>query len=174
MSKISDEHVALIARTAATAALEHLEKEKQKQEKQKHDRRLRNVKLLLRNYRSLAKHVEDIKLEIDVLNEKFELTYLDSDEFKILSIKRSKEKTLAMLRYVNKMLAVYKVMCEQTGDERRYDAIYRMHIAEDKKTAEEISALQSVSVRTVFNDVEKACKDLTILMFGIDGVRFLT
>lgn len=172
MAKISQKHLEIITETAVKTALEYYEKEKMKQENQKHNRRLRNVKLLLRNYRSLTKHVKDIKLEIDELNEKFELTYLDSDEFKIQSIKRSKEKTLAMLRYVDKMLTVYKVMCEQSGDERRYETIYSLYISENKKTAEEISALQSVAVRTVFNDVEKASKDLAVLMFGVDGIKF--
>ncbi|MBS4198599.1 hypothetical protein KHA93_02915 [Bacillus sp. FJAT-49732] len=169
--KLSDKHVELIAKTT----LEFWEKEKENQEKRKYDRRLRNIKLLLRNYRSFVKHTSDIKLDIQIIDERLELEYLDSDEFKLQSIKQSKEKTLAMIQFINKMLAVFKVMCEQSGkpeDVRRYDVIYYMYISEDKMTAEEISAMHNVAVRTIFLDIEKASKDLSVLVFGIDGVRF--
>ena len=173
--KLSEKQLDTIAKAAANAAIEAYENHKNQQEKKKHDRRLRNIKLLLRNYRSFVRHCKDIKLEIDILDEKLELEYLDSNEFKIESIKRSKEKTLAMVRYIDKMLAVYKLMCEQSGrpeEVRRYETIYKMYITDKKMTAKEISALQSVAERTVFTDIEKACNDLSVLVFGIDGVRF--
>ncbi|UTW69883.1 hypothetical protein KHA80_03055 [Anaerobacillus sp. HL2] len=44
----------------------------------RYDRRLRNVKLLLRNYRSFVNHVEDIKLAIEDLNGKLDLDELDT------------------------------------------------------------------------------------------------
>lgn len=174
--KLTEKDLEVITRTAAVAALEHLEMAKQKQQKEKHDRRLRNVKLLLRNYRSFAAHVAEIKLDINELDEKLELEELDSDEFKLLSIKRSKKKTLAMVRFINKMLVIYKTMCEQTGkpeDIRRYETVYKMYIAEVKMTAEEISEMHNTAVRTTFNDIEKASKDLTVLIFGVDGIRFI-
>ena len=171
MVKLTDKHIELITRTT----IEVWEKEKETQEKKKHDRRLRNVKLLLRNYRSFVKHTSDIKLDIQNIDEQLELEYLDTDEFKLESIKRSKEKTLAMVQFINKMLAVFKVMCEQSAkpeDIRRYDVIFYMYISEQKMTAEEISAMHNVAVRTIFLDIEKACKDLSVLVFGIDGVKF--
>lgn len=169
--ELSERQIEIITKTT----LEFLEKEKLKQEKRKHDRRLRNVKLLLRNYRTFKKHCEDVKLEISEIDEKLELDELDTDEFKLQSIRKSKEKTLAMVRFIDKMLAVYKVMCEQTGrpeEVRKYDVIIKMYVEKEKKTAEEISAMQNVAVRTVFGDIEKACKDLSVLVFGLDGIRF--
>ncbi len=171
MPKLTDEYVVLISKTAIEAYEDH----KKQQEKKRHDRRLRNIKLLLRNYRSFVKHCKDIKLEIDDINEEIEQAFLDSDEFKLESIKRSKEKTLAMIRYIDKMLAVYKVMCTQSNrpeEIRRCETIFRMYIGEKKMTAKEISELQSVAVRTVFTDIEKACKDLSVLVFGVDGIKF--
>lgn len=173
--KMSEKDLKIITRTAATAALEHLEKEKQKQLKEKHDRRLRNVKLLLRNYRSFAAHVAEIKLDINELDEKLELEELDTDEFKLMSIKRSKRKTLAMVQFINKMLVVYRTICEQTGrseDIRRYESVFKMYIAEVKMTAEDISEAHNTALRTTYNDIEKASKDLVVLIFGVDGVRF--
>lgn len=169
--KLSEKELEVISRAAATAAFEHFEIEKKKQR----DSRLRNMKLLLRNYRTFVKHCEDIELEIIEVEEKIEQTLLESDEFTLLSIKKSKKKTLAMVKYINKMLAVYKTMCEQSDkpeEARRYDVVYDMYIAKSKKTSIEISELHNVAVRTVFGDIEKACKDLSVLVFGIDGIEY--
>ncbi|WP_244943841.1 hypothetical protein [Siminovitchia fortis] len=173
--KLSEKQLDTIAKAAANAAIEAYENHKNQQEKKKHDRRLRNIKLLLRNYRSFKKHCEDVRLEINILDEKLELEYLDSNEFKIESIKRSKEKTLAMVRYIDKVLTVYKVMCEQSGDPeeiRRYQTIHQFYISDGKMTADEIAAWHTVAKRTVYRDIEKACKALAVLMFGVDGVKF--
>lgn len=173
--KLSYKQLEVITRTAAVVAFEQLEKERKKQEKRKHDRRLRNIKLLLRNYRSFVKHCSEIKLEINELDEMFDLAELESDELKIMSIKKSKEKTLAIVKFINKMMKVYGVMCEESGKVekiRQSKTIYAMYISADKKTAEEISADHNVAVRTVFTDIEKASKDLAVLVFGVDGIRF--
>lgn len=169
--QLTDKHLEVITKTAIAV----WEEKKKDQEKKKYDRRLRNIKLLLRNYRSFVKHCGIIKVEIVEINEEIESALLDSDELKLESIKKSKEKTLAMVKFINKMLAVYKATCEQGKPEdlRRYEVIHYMYISEEKKTAEEISALQSVAVRTIFLDIEKACKDLSVLVFGIDGVHFV-
>lgn len=171
MPKLTDEYVVLISKTA----IETYENHKKQQEKKRHDRRLRNIKLLLRNYRSFVKHCKDIKLEIDDINEEIELAFLDSEEFKLESIKRSKEKTLVMVRYIDKILAVYKLMCEQSGDPeeiRRYQTVYQFYISDTKMTAEEVAAGHSVHKRTVYKDIDNACKTLAVLMFGVDGVKF--
>ncbi|MEK5052060.1 hypothetical protein MHH96_01205 [Niallia sp. FSL K6-0212] len=171
---ISDKQLMVISQAAAQAAFEHLEKEKEKQEKIKHDRRLRNVKLLLRNYRTFAVHTADIKLEINELNAKLDLDELDTDEFAIRSIMKSKELTLAMVKYINKTLEIYRLICEKSDnpeDLRRYKTVYDLYISEQKKTAKELSGGQSVHLRTVYKDVDKACETLVVLMFGVNGIK---
>ncbi|PTY77365.1 hypothetical protein B5V89_14895 [Heyndrickxia sporothermodurans] len=172
--KLSEKQIEMISKTAASTALEFLERERQRQEKEKQDRRLRNVKLLLRNYRSFANHSADVKLEIDELNKKLELDELETDEFAIESIKRSKKRTLAMVKFINKMIEVYRIMCEQSGDPeslRRYQVVYDLYIGEPRKTAKEIARGQNVHQRTIYKDVNKACETLVVLMFGVDGVK---
>ena len=173
-AKLTDKHVRLITETAVKTALDHLEKQKLEEDKKKYDRRLRNIKLLLRNYRSFVNHVEDIKIAIDDLNEKLELDDLETDEFAVRSIKKSKERTLAIVKYINKMIEVYKFMCEQSGDiedQRRYQVVYEMYISEKKLTAKEIAIGHSVHARTIYKDVDRACETLAVLVFGVDGVR---
>ncbi len=163
-----------VAAVAVKTALEFLEKENKDREKRKHDRRLRNIKLLLRNYRSFVNHCQDIKLDIQILNDRLELEELDTDEFAIESIKRSKERTLVMVRFINQMMNVYKIMSEQSHqpeDYRRYQVVYGMYVSEDRLTVDDISAMHNISRRTVYVDIDKACETLSVLMFGIDGIK---
>jgi hypothetical protein len=175
LMKLSEKHIEIITRTAVQAALQHLEIEKQKKAKQMYDNRLRNVKLLLKNYRSFVKHSEDIKLEIKELDKKLELDDLGTDEFAIESIKKSKKRTLAMVKFINKMIKVYETICEQSGNPeelRKYETIYHLYISDIKKSAEEISEIHFLTKKSVYNNVNKACEDLTVLVFGVDGIKF--
>ncbi|WP_370222015.1 hypothetical protein [Cytobacillus sp.] len=152
-----------------------LENEKKKQEKQRYDRRLRNVKLLLKNYRSFSEHTFDIQLEINELDRKLNLDELDTDEFAIESIKRSKERTLAMVRFINKMLNVYKLMSNQSQNpehKRQCETIFDLYISDTKKTVKEIATCQKVDPRTVYRDIDKACETLSTLIFGVDSIKF--
>jgi uncharacterized radical SAM superfamily Fe-S cluster-containing enzyme len=172
---LSPKLIEQVTKISVETALEFLEKEKERQQKEKYDRRLRNIKLLLRNYRSFAKHSEDIKLEIIELDKKLELDELDTDEFAVESVKRSKQRTLAMVKFINKTLEVYKMICENSEDPesiRRYQVVYDMYIADTKIAAKDIAAGQSVHIRTIYKDIDSACKTLAVLMFGVDGVKF--
>lgn len=174
--KLSEKQLEVISKAAAQAAFQHLEKERQKQEKQKHDRRIRNIKLLLRNYRSFAIHCRDIRLDINELNKKLDLDDLDTDEFAIRSVLKSKERTLAMVKYINKTLEVYRIICEKSDnpeDSRSYQVVYDLYISNDKQAVKEIAEGQSVHKRTVYKDIDKACETLVVLMFGVDGIRFM-
>lgn len=173
--KLNLQQLELISKVAAQKALEHLEREKELQEKKRHDRRLRNVKLLLRNYRMFANHTIDVRLEINELDAILELDELDTDEFAIESIKRSKKRTLAMVKFINKMFKVYKIICDEASnpeEKRRYQTVYDLYISPHKKTVKEIATCQNVDQRTVYRDIDKACEDLSALMFGVDSIRF--
>ena len=163
-----------IARVAVQAVLDFQEKEKQKQQKAKKDWRLRNTKLLLKHYRSFVKHSEGVKEKLSALERAEALEELYTDELAIEAIKRSKKRTLAMVQFIQKMLDVYKLMCETSGqseDMRRYQIIYELYIAEEKRTVEELAEFHKIEPRTVYNDVKNAAKTLSVLIFGVDGVE---
>lgn len=172
MAKLNKEQLEIISRTAAAVAIEKYIAEQETRERKLYDRRLHNVKLLLRNYRSLANHVAEIKLDIVELDEKLELSYLESDEFAINAIKRSKNRTLAMIKFINKTLEIYKIICEQSNEIRKYETIYYLYIAKEKMTIKELSEVQFLSERMIYKNRNKAFEDLTVLFFGIDGLRF--
>lgn len=172
---ITEKQLQLITKVATKEAIKAHQEYTKKQQKERHDRRLRNIKLLLRNYRSFKKHCEDIKLEIDEIDDRIGFVTVDSEEFKLESIKRSKERTLIMVKYTEKMMKVYKTLCEQSEDLedlRRYNIVYDMYISNRKRSVTEVSERHSVAKRTVYRDIDKASKSLSVLMFGIDGVKF--
>jgi hypothetical protein len=174
--KLLEQVAKISAETAVQAALDYLEKEKQKQQKAKRDRRLRNTKLLLKHYRSFVLHCQDAKAELERLADPKVLNDLDTDEFAVESIKRSKERTLAMVKFINQMLEVYRIFCERSGrpeEIRRYNTIHMMYIANEKSTAEQIAERHKIDVRTVYKDVNKACEALSALIFGVDGIRMI-
>lgn len=169
----SNEDAKLIERVtkiAAQTVIEHLDKEK----RPKRDHRLRNIKLLLRNYRNFVAHSEEVQEELTALQKAKELDTLYEEEFTIESIMRSKQRTLVLVQLMQRMLEVYQIMCEKSGDpaeERRYKIIYEMYISDDKKTADEIARGHFIDRRTVFKDINKSCETLSVLMFGVDGIR---
>lgn len=185
------EHVAKIAsETAVKAALDFLEEEKKKEQQTKRDRRLRNTKLLLRNYRSFVLHCKELKTELEQLEgeqlegegektereELEEIDLLDQEELAVEAIKRSKKRTLAMVKFIDKMLMVYRILSVSSNrpeEVRQYETIYRMYIAPERMTIEQIAECHHVATRTVHRDINEAVKTLSSLIFGVDGIRFI-
>lgn len=165
------------AETATQATIEYLEKARKEEQQNKQDRRLRNTKMLLRNYRSFKMHAQDIRMEL--ASDKFMevMDELEQEDLAVESIKRSKERTLAMVRFIDQMLVVYKLICEQSEkieDRRKYETIGHLYIFDDKKTYEEVAECQCTNVRTVYRDVSEAVKTLSVLVFGVDGIRLIS
>lgn len=175
--QLSDQLIEQIVKKAVEAAIEQVEKEKQKDQKDKHDRRLRNTNLLLKHYRSFKLHAKDLEDELDTLDQEPEdiIEQLYRDDFAVESIKRSKTRTLAMIKFIDRMVRVYKEICEtkdRPEDLRRYQTIYDLYISDDKKTYEEIADCHVSNVRTAYRDRKKAVEDLSILIFGVDAIKF--
>ncbi|MCR8979488.1 hypothetical protein [Brevibacillus laterosporus] len=164
----------LSAEIAIKAAMDHLEKEKKKQLKVKKDWRLRNTKLLLKNYRSFVSHSRKIENEIELLKRAEVLDELYTEDFAVESIKRSKQRTKVMVEFIRRMLNVYKDMCEQSGkteEIRRYQIIHALYISEQKQEIEAVAKCHKIDVRTVYRDIKEAVKTLSVLVFGVDGIR---
>ncbi|MFU1797479.1 hypothetical protein ACM1RC_26675 [Paenibacillus azoreducens] len=165
-----------IARIAAETALEFYKKEQEKQNKLKRDRRLRNTKLLLRNYRKFKIHCTENIHELEELKDPDSFEYLDVDDLAIESIIKNKKRTAAMVRYIDRMLEIYRILSEKSKPEdlRRFKIMYDLYIADEEKTVEELSECHKIEKRSVYRDVNKACEALSSLLFGIDGMRSIS
>lgn len=171
--KLSKEQLESMYKVVAQAAFEHFEKEKQKQEQIRHDRRLHNIKLLLQNYRGLVLHCEKLKaelIEIDSTSiQELDISTINLES--IESIKRSREKSLAMVMFIRSKMQAYKNSCSE--DEMRYFRVLeKKYLTEKKYTIRDIADSESIDKTTVYRYLEKAIADLPVVFFGIDAIAF--
>lgn len=162
------------------------EYDKQQREKvsKKRDRRLRNTDLLLRNYDNLLTHidyaVEDEKRlgaePEEVLEDIERETDVDSDEeyegIYIGAIKRTKTRTRIIVKHIETALEFYKQKSlKDKISLRRYNVVCKYY--KEKKKIADIAEELSVDDRTIQRDLSRAKEELSVLFFGIDGIKFL-
>jgi len=166
--------------TGTKAAMDYLIEEKKAQQKGRYDRRLRNTRLLLKNYRAFKKHVQGAVFNaqkakesaIDILDSLDDFTF--DDDLYIESIKRSQQRTMIIMRHIDEMLKYYRIACEQSGREdemRCYRIIMATYINDERKTAEEIAEAENIERRTVYKNINAAIKPLSALIFGVDSIK---
>ncbi|MCD2348458.1 MULTISPECIES: hypothetical protein [Clostridium] len=149
----------------------------------RYDRRLRNTRLLLKHYRDLKVHdrLADSSSDkiyeenaIDILDD---VEAIDDDEQYVQAISRTKKRTAVIIGHMNKVLKYYESICKNEGpqNERRYRIIKYLYIdpVEDNKNLiyEQAAEYFNLNVKTVGRDVRLAIEDLSILFFGIDGLK---
>ncbi|WP_096269387.1 sigma-70 region 4 domain-containing protein [Paucisalibacillus globulus] len=171
--KLTDKQLKLITDIASQNAIKAYREDQVKREKEKHDTRLRNIKLLLKHYRSLVLHCE--KLEEDLV--KFEDTSIQDLDIKeinlesIESIKQSKTKSLAMVYFVRGKMEAYKRSCDE--EEMKYFRVLEMrYITSKKYTIQDIADEENVDVRTVHRYLNRALEELPVIFFGVDAIQF--
>jgi len=166
--------------TGTKAAMDYLIEEKKAQQKGRYDRRLRNTRLLLKNYRAFKKHVQGAVFNaqkakesaVDILDSLDDFTF--DDDLYIESIKRSQQRTMIIMRHIDEMLKYYRIACEQSGREdemRCYRIIMATYINDERKTAEEIAEAENIERRTVYKNINAAIKPLSALIFGVDSIK---
>lgn len=162
------------------AAMDYLAEEKKQLKKGRYDRRLRNTRLLLKNYRSFRNYAKNAVYKasqlkenaVDILDGLDEYSFDDS--LYIESIKKSQQRTLIILNHIDEMLRYYKIDCEQSGKDeelRRYRIIVAYYINEQRKSAEQIAKDEHIERRTLYKDINMALKPLSALIFGIDSMK---
>lgn len=170
------------AEVGAAAAIKAAERERAKMRKVEHDRRYHNTKLLLRNYRALNAHYHNAVFDVQKAQE--DETFVDimeamnagptDDAFYIESIKQSCIRTKVIMAHVNRMLDIYKIICQRSKrreEQRRWDVLNDLYLSTTPISAAEIAREQHIDKRTVYKDIDAAIEDLTTLLFGITGIR---
>lgn len=177
-----DHLIKLAAEIGAKEALKTYNQKIAQTKAEKADRRLRNTKLLLRNYRMFKAHAENAVYEaqdaidnnaydiIDLMSDRWQ----DSEEVFVDSIKRSVERTVTIVAHVEAMLHLYEVYCMNSGNPeevRRWDVVNRLYIVEPASSIRQLATFHGVTDRTIYRDVDIACERIAALMFGIDGIK---
>jgi len=176
------------AEAGAKEAIKAAQAEKKRIRETEYNRKLHNTKLLLRNYRALnefyQKCVYDLEEAADEYDEDWETIYelmncrISDEKFYVESIMKSAQRTKVIMAHVNRMLDIYRVMCEESNrpeDLRRWKSLKAMYIDPEAKTAaqiqQEVSKEANVHERTVYKDIDAAAETLTTLFFGIAGLK---
>lgn len=162
---LDDLLVKQITETAIAVYKEHESKEL----KLKQDRRLHNVKQLLKNYKRIEQSISRGNFEEDD-SDTFDLSDLMSSEFVVESISQSKYRSELMKEHVDKTLKAYKEICKVENIEERYNIVYDRYIL--NLPAHELWDKYFISKRTLYRELDRACEDLAVLLFGVDAVSF--
>lgn len=168
------------AAIGAKAALKIFEQERKKEQGKRADRRLRNTKLLLRNYHMLKEHAENsvfgrTQMEESAIDILESMMSVYDNEVIIESIKRSATRTAIIVSHIEVMFGLYHSYCEHTSsreiDLRRYEVAWDMYMADKTLSAKEIAEKQNISTRNVYEDIKVATERLSALIFGVDGLK---
>lgn len=142
-----------------------------KRAKQDRDWRLRNTKLLLKNYHILKEHC----VNVDASIKEYEESIFDPEEIELESIMASKAKTRKMVWYIDEMLAAYSRYANKAGEaaQRRYTTLDHYYIQPKRPSYDALGDLFSVSERTVRRDLEDARKEFSVFLFGVFAIEDL-
>lgn len=168
------------ASIGAKEALKTFQQERKCEKDRRSDRRLRNTKLLLRNYRMLKEHAENsvfgrTQMEESALDILESMMSMYDNEVIIESIKRSATRTAVIVSHIETMFGLYAAYCDKAVnryiEKRRYEVLWDLYMAEDTLSVKEVAKKQHVSRDTVYTDIRMAIEKLTALIFGVDGLN---
>lgn len=164
-----------IAKIAAEYGAAAFEERYEKYKLEQKDRKLRNTKLLLRNYRSLKEYstsaIYDVaQLAVDGMDTIMELIGCKK-EGKVESIEDSVIKTKLIMEHVDTMLQGYKARCYASNKgevKRRWRVLNSLYLSSSPTDPQEICEREHISNSTVYEDINSAATELSTLFFGID------
>ena len=153
----------------SNAVVKKLELERKRKMKADKDWKLRNTKLLLKNYHILKDHCRELTEEMEAYAD----SIFDPYDIELQSIMASKAKTRQMVWYIDEMLLAYDRYACKAGEaaKRRFNVMFSFHI--DRKSYETIASDMNVSDRTVRRDLVDARKEFSVFLFGIFAIEDL-
>lgn len=133
-------------------------------------KKLRNIKLLLTNYRFVRNH---LNIELPIIEDD---TQLSNYELSLYSLIAYRARTKEMLIFFNAVLDEYKAICYKTSPDmiRRYEVIAGLYLNEEPEDKTDLAIRLQVDVRTISRDEKKATNELAVTTFGFDGLNDMT
>lgn len=168
------------ATIGAREALKTFEQERKREYSERADRRLRNTKLLLRNYHMLKEHAENsvfgrVQMEESAADILESMMSMYDNEVIIDSIKRSASRTAIIVSHIEVMLGLYESYCEKSAsrevDRRRFGVLWDRYMAEQPLDVKEIAQKYNMSKENVYSDLNVATERVSALIFGVDGLK---
>lgn len=156
----------------AAAVLEVYRKQAETEKKQEQDRRLRNTKLLLKNYQTFKKYAEtavghEEPEEVDIRE-----LILNGEDL-VRSIRQTTSRTLIMIKHMDKAMDALKYICEQEEKEQlptgKHYEILKMRFIEGRAISE-IADEYHLNVRSVYKAIDAGAERLSVMLFGVYGL----
>lgn len=150
---MNKEEIMEIAKVAAVEAV----KAKNNFLQEEFDVRFQDVKLLMRNYRKLRTYYDKVSPE----------------SLEVNAICAMRRKTGLMMSHVDKMLTVYKALCEKAEipeEFRRWKVLYLRYVSDERMNLRDIADKLHVDRRTLYRDTDRAMEDMAVLLFGIEAI----
>lgn len=167
------------AAIGAKEAVKVFEQERKREHAQKGDLRLRNTKLLLRNYHMLKEHAENsvfgrTQMEESAADILESMMSIYDNEVIIDSIRRSASRTAIIVSHIEVMLGLYESYCEKSSnseiDRRRYNVLWDRYMTDQPLNTKEIAQKYNMSKENVYSDLNVATERVSALIFGVDGL----
>ena len=137
---------------------------------------LHNTRLLLKNYDKIKK---SIQLAADELNEDIEsagidftnLTDIDGDRLYIDSIRRSKARSLIIISHIDNAIEAMLFEKDRQGVPEKV-AVFKSCLFEGM-SYEDAASQYNTSVASVSRWIKDLTREMSIYLFGVDGVNNL-
>lgn len=149
-------------------------KEKKIEEQREKDKRLRNTKLLLRNYQTFKRYSEKHEGDKDIDRELSTHQLILNSEDLVESIRLTTERTLLMIQHLDKALKALDFICQQELTEekatgKQYEILKKRYVIGE--TVDAISSFYGISERTVYKSIDAGAERLSVLLFGVYGLK---
>lgn len=162
--------------------IEQLKNEERLKEKITYDTRIKNTRLLLKNYRNFVKACKQATftekdLETATVEEVLDKLFCQTcDEITVVqSILASKKRTEIILTHIKRIIDFYLYESDHSNnDEKRRKAhiLNELYvIGKYKPKINDMSEKYHISERQIRRDANSAIEEIAVLMFGIDGIR---
>ncbi len=172
-----DNVVTIAAQAGAAQAIQEYKKLTNETEKFRRDKRYHNTKLLLKHYRDFREHVKNSVYSDDQIDRSRDADdWLDlmetvaDDEIYINSIKRTRRRTEIIVAHIDTMMDFYKAQGEKDLPKASRCKVIR-GIYVDGMTFSETAEKMHISESQVYRLERHGIEDLSVLLFGIDGLK---
>jgi len=134
------------------------------------EKKLRNVKILLENYRYLQNHL-DIELPEIQMDDK-----LSGYQLSLYSLLGYRARSREMMEFVNDIFNQYKHICQSgtEADRRKYSIIDGLYLSEKHQSKQSLCERWNIDGSTLNRDEHKAMNELKVMLFGIDSLNDIT
>lgn len=182
MLKLIDDIVTEAVAKGVKKGLEQAKNEERLKEKITYDIKIKNTKLLLKNYRNFVKACKQATftekdLETATVEEVLDKIFCEVDDevTVVQSILRSKKRTEIILTHIKRIIDFYLFEATQSGNaekKRKANVLNDLYVkGKNKPRIDSMSEKYHISDRQVRRDADSAIKEIAVLMFGVDGIR---